>query len=224
MDQKTTATQCNRGDDLVSFLYGEATEREAADFQTHLRQCSSCATELADFGQMHESMMSWRDEMLAGFESSPLPAPVRQKSALAALREFFDLSPLWMKGAVGFATLLLLAFGFLGVSRMSSNTVETMAVRQTEAKYSDQELQQRIAQARQEWEAKNQPQEVTSPAPEIVKPQRSATPVKVVKSAPARSRSPLSKSERDQLAADLRLSSADDEKLNLLGDRINQQF
>ena len=41
----------------------------------------------------------------------------------------------------------------------------------------------------------------------------------------AKVRRPLSKSEREQLAADLRLlSGKDEDTLNLLGDRINQEF
>ncbi len=40
MDQKTTMSQCGRGEDLVTFLYGEADEREASIFETHLHECA----------------------------------------------------------------------------------------------------------------------------------------------------------------------------------------
>jgi hypothetical protein len=234
MDQKTTVTHCGRGEDLVSFLYGEANEREAADFQVHLQKCTACSAELADFGQMHESMVTWRDEMLAGFVASPVASPVasavstpvRQKSALAALREFFDLSPLWLKGAVGFAGLLLVAFALIGVSRMESKAPVVTA----NAKYTEKQLQDRLAQAQSDWKTANQipnnppsdlaaaPEKVVEKTPEV-KPR-----VNVVKTTPNKARSPLSKSEREQLAADLRLRSSEDEELTLLGDRINQEF
>jgi hypothetical protein len=52
----------------------------------------------------------------------------------------------------------------------------------------------------------------------------SPKPKKLRKSAPSQfAKRPLSRSEREQLAADLRLLSSDDEAtLHLLGDRINQ--
>ena len=72
-------------------------------------------------------------------------------------------------------------------------------------------------------EALAQQQPVKPPAeakPEVVVAAK--PPKTTVKSARVTSR-PLSKSEREQLAAELRLVSTDDDAtLNLLGDRINQ--
>ena len=223
MDQTKTFSQCNRGEDLVSFLYGEVDDRDATEFQTHLRQCSSCQTELVEFGGVHQSMVSWRDEILAGFVAAPVTAPVRQKSALAALGEFFDLSPLWMKGAVGFAGLLLVALAFISGSQMKSLQNPPAIV--SEAKYTDQQLQERIAAARQEWIDSQTPREepknenlANQTAPHVRRN------IAINKVAPRKNRSPLSKSEREQLAADLRLRSTDDDALTLLGDRINKEF
>src|SRR3954464_7946932 len=98
---------CDRADHLVSVLYGEASDRQKRDFESHLKQCSSCRAEFATFAQVRESIGEWRDEALLGFVSSQAaPAPPVRKSALAALRQFFELSPLWMKGAVGFAAVV----------------------------------------------------------------------------------------------------------------------
>ena len=33
---------CHRAEDLVTYLYGEASEAEDLDFRNHLRQCDSC--------------------------------------------------------------------------------------------------------------------------------------------------------------------------------------
>jgi anti-sigma factor RsiW len=220
MDQTKTISQCNRGEDLVSFLYGEISDREATEFQTHLQQCSACQSELVEFGDVHQSMVSWRDEMLAGFVATPVSAPVRQKSALAALREFFDLSPLWLKGAVGFAALLLVALAFMSLSQTKSQQAPLPLV--SEAKYTDQQLQERIAQAQKEWIASQTPKK--DPKEEIQTAPKPRQNVVINRVLPKRDRSPLSKSEREQLAADLRLRSTDDDALTLLGERINQDF
>ena len=52
---------------------------------------------------VRESITAWRDEALSGFVSQPVATKAKRKSALAALRQFFDLSPLWLKGATAFA-------------------------------------------------------------------------------------------------------------------------
>src|SRR6266850_1800304 len=103
------APACERGEELISFLYGEADEREAQLFAAHLQTCSACKSEFAAFGQLRESIGSWKQEALSGFVSAKTAAPNergRDRSALAALQEFFALAPLWMRGAVAFATVL----------------------------------------------------------------------------------------------------------------------
>jgi anti-sigma factor RsiW len=97
---------CERGDELISFLYGEANERESTQFEKHLQVCADCRNEMGSFGQIRQSLGTWKETALSAFVTPQVIAPVRQKSALAALRSFFDLSPLWMKGAIGFAAVL----------------------------------------------------------------------------------------------------------------------
>ena len=81
---------CERASDLIAFLYNEADEREKRDFQLHLNECSTCREEVASFGVVRESIIEWRDEALAGFVSQPVATKAPRKSALAALRQFFD--------------------------------------------------------------------------------------------------------------------------------------
>jgi hypothetical protein len=110
---------CARAGDLVSYLYGEATEREAQDFKGHLHICHSCRAELEAFGDVRESISLWREQALsqtASLASELNLAPVQhikevqpQRSTFDAIREFFTLSPMWMRGATAFATLLLAA-------------------------------------------------------------------------------------------------------------------
>ena len=55
---------CHRAEDLVTYLYGEASEVEAKDFAVHLQQCDSCRGEFGVFQQVHDSMLLWRNEAL----------------------------------------------------------------------------------------------------------------------------------------------------------------
>ncbi|HEY6804968.1 MAG TPA: zf-HC2 domain-containing protein [Pyrinomonadaceae bacterium] len=226
MNETVKIGSCERGNDLVSFLYGEAEEHEARDFERHLQACRECRHELKSFGFVRESIAEWKDEALAGFVPPQIVAPVRQKSAFAALREFFDLSPLWLKGAVGFAAILLCVLAIaLVMAKQQSQPVPTLA-QQNAAKYTEQQLQDSIQKALQE-----QQQKIASVSPP--EPEKEVDEVKTVKPKESRTvnrstqwgRHSLSKSEREQLATDLRLlSTDDDDDLSLIGERINQEF
>src|SRR6266550_4883165 len=121
---------CHRAEDLVTYLYGEASEVDAKDFDGHLKECAACRSEFAVFQQVHDSILVWRNEALgSAFNPTVLPVatvgestqfvrPERRLSALGALREFFSVSPLWLRGATAFAALLLCALGVLTISRM----------------------------------------------------------------------------------------------------------
>src|SRR6478672_2903461 len=100
---------CHRAEDLVTYLYGEATAEEARDFAGHMQQCDACRTEFNVFNQVHESIVTWRNEALgtiasteaardnARVVSSEVVQSGRRLPALAALREFFSVSPLWLR-------------------------------------------------------------------------------------------------------------------------------
>lgn len=120
MSEIENANTCARGEELVTYLYGEANASEARDFQSHLKGCHACRAELTTFGSVREGIQSWRAEALhpatvpamqaqalAGIAQPKAEPPKR--SALAALREFLTLSPMWLRGATAFATLLLFA-------------------------------------------------------------------------------------------------------------------
>jgi anti-sigma factor RsiW len=121
MNERTDATAetprgCGRGEELVAYLYGEATKEEAALFRRHLDACAVCREELAALGGVREGLAAWRAEALGTVPSlniqealapaaQALPAAPRRRSARAALREFFSLSPMWLR-AGAFATAL----------------------------------------------------------------------------------------------------------------------
>jgi anti-sigma factor RsiW len=208
-----TENTCERATDLMAFLYYEMDERETREFRVHLEQCVQCRNEAGSLGVVRESIIAWRDEALAGFVSMPVTTKPR-KSAIAALRQFFDLSPLWLKGATAFAMVAFFVLVGLAVVKLKTNNAPVVV--STNAKYTDQDVERIVKDALAQQE---KPREtvaiVESPKP---KKSKTFTPSQLVKS-----RRPLSRAEREQLAADLRLlSTSDDSSLQLLGDRINQ--
>jgi hypothetical protein len=120
---------CARAEEIVAYLYREASETEAKDFEAHMQRCASCRTELAAFGQVRGSIDEWRRQSLGplgapalGTEAVPLldaaiDAPPRKRSALAALREFFALSPMWMRAATAAVSVCVCALVALMVAR-----------------------------------------------------------------------------------------------------------
>ena len=219
MNEIQNSPGCERASDLIAFLYGEAEEREARDFQLHLQQCSSCREEVGSFGDVRESITAWRDEALAGFVSTPVTAQPKTKSALVALRQFFDLSPLWLKGGAALAAITFCVLAGLVVVKSNNNQVSANKI------YTAQDLDQIVKEALAQQARLQLP--VANPSPKDVvvnspkpKPKSSGASSSTQS---ARSQRPLSKAEREQLAAELRLVSSDDDStLHLLGDRINQ--
>ncbi len=214
---------CHRAEDLVTYLYGEASEIERLDFQEHMQQCDACRTEFGLFNQVHDSILTWRDEALGTsfapalanetpVETTPFVRRERKLSAMAALREFFRVSPLWLRGATAFAGLLLCVLVVLTVSRTWQRPApvtargETDMIKKSEF---DAAVAREVAartQKLQETSAsqKNEPTapEKTTPRPEMARLHNSAKPrVKA-----------LSREESVQLAADLRLIPSDDDE------------
>src|SRR5690349_5569227 len=146
---------CHRAEDLVTYLYGEATAEEARDFTAHMQQCDACRAEFSVFNQVHESIVTWRNEALGSIpslaparEDVGLVAPVvvqhgRRLPALAALREFFSVSPLWLRSATAFAGLLLCALVVFAVSQLWRQPTQNPAG-SDEAKFTKQQLDQEV--------------------------------------------------------------------------------
>jgi len=219
MNEIQNSPGCERASDLIAFLYGEADEHEARDFQLHLQQCKSCREEVASFGDVRESISAWRDEVLAGFVSTPVTTQPKTKSALAALRQFFDLSPLWLKGATALAAVTFCVLAGLALFRSNNNQVSSTKV------YTEQDVNRLVKEAVAQQARVQPPVETPSPENDAVNPSKPKPKSSRAASSTqfARSQRPLSKEEREQLAAELRLLSSDDDAtLHLLGDRINQ--
>lgn len=145
MNEKSNATAlnnganargCERAQELVAYLYGEAAPEEAKAFGTHLNACAVCREELAAFGAVREAVGVWRAEALSTVpsldiaeelspaasarpapEQTPEQTPERRRSAVAALCEFFSLSPLWLRAGALASVLVVCALAALTFAR-----------------------------------------------------------------------------------------------------------
>ncbi len=235
---EVNAPNCGRENDLIGYLYGELNEVEALAFQRHFRECVKCSTELASFGHVRESVVAWRNESIGncglpvqGEASSPTRLAPATPSAIAALREFFNLSPLWMKGAVAFAAVLFCVFAGLALARMGSKPPVASVPTQVVPVHSPQEVNALVDRRVQEElkRIRNAPEQSSNSllANDKASPEklfkRGVSHRNALAANPGQSaRRPLSKTEREQLAADLRLVTAKSDDVELLEDRINQ--
>jgi hypothetical protein len=129
MNETTEINNCGRAGELVAYFYGEASRAERESFDAHLTRCDACRDELASFADVREAVGLWRAEILshapapssavtftpeARREDASLAAPPR-RSALQALREFFTLSPVWLRAGMAAAALGVCALVALAV-------------------------------------------------------------------------------------------------------------
>jgi anti-sigma factor RsiW len=100
---------CGRKEDLVAYLYDEASAAERASFERHLDDCDSCRVEARAFGRVRDDLSTWQ----VGF--APRAEISLPKRRLDVVREFFYLFPAWARGgalSAAAAALLLFAFSF----------------------------------------------------------------------------------------------------------------
>lgn len=235
MNRLPDAPVCERGGDLISFLYGEIDERAAVDFERHLLNCAECESELRAFKQVQSSVVAWRQEALGGAMANSVSVPPAvdravdpgKPSAIAAIRQFFDLSPLWLKGSIAFASVLFCLLSVLALAHLFEKPRPVVV--SDERLHTDQELNARIEDAVKARLQDREDQNPTPP-PKAVKNEQDTAQRPVIKQSSERvaanpkvRRGPLTKSEREQLAADLRLTvSQDDTDLDLWVDGNNQ--
>lgn len=225
MEDKIGNLICERSDDLISFLYQELDEREVRSFEQHLADCSSCSRELSSFSEIRNGVVAWREQSLGIINTRPSLAFsfTEKPSAIAAIRQFLALSPLWLKSSVAFASVLLFAaVAFLVVSLKAKPAAPLSSAAKV---YSEAELKAKVEEGIQSRLKELNPQD------DAVKEEMRRTPLLVEQSKPKvkspgskvkTRRAPLTASEREQLAADLRLISPTEDDLNLLGEQINR--
>lgn len=115
---------CAFAEQIVSYLYGETIGKEKAAFDAHLKNCSSCADELAGFGFVRASIVEWKTEEFLNLETPsinipyPIAVATEKQSWLGELRKLFALSPTW---ATAFAVLVVCVGLVLLVVNFSNN-------------------------------------------------------------------------------------------------------
>lgn len=176
----TRARGCDRAEELVAYLYGETAPVETKAFRQHLTSCAVCRDEMAAFGGVRELVGEWRTEAFGALPSLGIdesfatadtarPAYARKRSAIAALREFFSLSPLWLRAGAVAATLVFCALAALTLARaevrwdangfaFNTGVKERIVEKEQTAQipvqsgFTQEQVNAMIAGARAEWE------------------------------------------------------------------------
>lgn len=95
---RSSSTACDRGPDLVAYLYGEASPAEAADIERHLQACAACRAELEGFRLTRAALQSWEMDAVA-----PRVQLVIQPTLWQAWRTLFAALPMYGRLATGAA-------------------------------------------------------------------------------------------------------------------------
>src|SRR5262245_23830628 len=115
MNSEKNGNSCERKEDLVTYLYGEAPATERASFESHLDYCDACRDELTAFGRVRRDLSAWQLGQVAR------PEIVLRRSRLDLLRELVGMFPLWVRGAafIGAAAAVLLVSLSIAGTRIS---------------------------------------------------------------------------------------------------------
>jgi hypothetical protein len=232
-DKATRMRDCERVEEFVAYLYGEATPDESGVFRQHLTNCAVCREEIAAFGSVRDVVGAWRTEALGSLPSIDIrevlaPAatefrrpPVRKRSARAALREFFTLSPLWLRAGALAATLVVCALAALTLARAEvswnadglafrTSVKEKTVVKQVEVPaqtgYTKEQVNaivaERLEEAQAQWEASKPQEKIVTVSDSLSG--KSTTRVAVARSNAVRPRRNVPRNpDRDEELADL---------------------
>ncbi|HVG34648.1 MAG TPA: zf-HC2 domain-containing protein [Pyrinomonadaceae bacterium] len=245
--EATTESLCTRAEDLVAYLYNEASEGEALDFERHTESCASCKAELAAFRQVRSNIAEWRSHALGLAETSDLVneiAPAAQRSesqarkpsALAALREFFALSPVWLRAATGLTSLAICALILFAVARIAEGprvvfVEKAVPVGPTQADVDamvDKRVREELAARNNREEMKASPiavqvNEQSSPALAESRGRSSSAQRRAGAQSRRKTPAPASTEEYEELARDLQLvPTRDEDDLPRLIDLIDE--
>ncbi|MBL8188180.1 MAG: zf-HC2 domain-containing protein [Acidobacteria bacterium] len=155
---------CGRKEDLVTYLYGEATAAERVSFERHLNECDDCGAELNAFGSVRDDLSTWQ----VGF--APRTEFVPPKTRLDVVRELIGMFPVWARGlamtGVAAAVVLMALSGFgtrpgisnsAGLSEQQVQEIVSKAVADERAKI-QQQYQAELASFKTQLVAEHQAQ------------------------------------------------------------------
>ncbi len=113
METRETSADCQRQEELVTYLYDEATPSERTSFESHISDCSICRTEVSAFSRVRQNLGVWN---LAAISESPRMGIVIKRGSLETLRELvgmlWTLPVLVRTAGVGATAVLALLFAF----------------------------------------------------------------------------------------------------------------
>ena len=104
MSENQKSPACSNHEDLVSYLYGEASAEQSSRVEAHLASCSRCDEEIASFRLVRSALQEWE---LNDMPIVRVALPPQRRSATAVLKELFGVAPLWAKAFSGLAAAML---------------------------------------------------------------------------------------------------------------------
>ena len=115
-NKMNSQSECDRQQELVAYLYNEATSTEIASFEKHLKECDPCSAELNAFGRVRNELSTWQ----VGF--APRTEWVLPRGKGEVLQELLGMFPVWARSLAmaGAAAVVLLALSVIG-TRISIN-------------------------------------------------------------------------------------------------------
>ncbi len=137
--------ECDRKEELVAYLYGEATAAEKKSFEQHLNDCNECGEELKAFGRVRNDLSAWQ----VGF--APRTELVFQRSKMEVLRELVGLFPVWARGLAMAGAAAVIFLTAMSVYNLKSGTT-------TASGLSEQQVQAMVSKAVADERAKIQQQ------------------------------------------------------------------
>lgn len=127
---------CAYAEPLISYLYGEIGNAEKAEFEAHLKICTACSNELAEFGFARSAVQEWRIEEFDKLATPifNIPADVIKTKTIAAKasrswfadwRQVFSFKPALAMSAFAAVVVLfgvtLLVFNFKPGNEIAGN-------------------------------------------------------------------------------------------------------
>lgn len=122
---------CEFAPEIIDFLYGEMNGERKNAFNMHLRSCTDCADEVADFSDLRFSIQDWKTEfnkietpeIVIPYETTAIVKVVETEKAswFDGLRNYLTLSPI-LSGAMAVLILaLLVGLGYFVLTEKGNN-------------------------------------------------------------------------------------------------------
>ena len=104
---------CGRQEEIITYLYDEASAAERAAFEQHLDACAACRQELRALERVRHDLSAWQLPLTPPLEIAP------PRSSLTLLRELLGSLSVWPKvilGASAMAAAAVVVLALIGTS------------------------------------------------------------------------------------------------------------